>query len=91
MTISPTRALVPRASEGPLQPALIVAPAPDAPSLSDLFLFMRDAESRFTTLRLRLEDRTLGADGERTEFHEVWLRHPRQAKVVTRFDELAAR
>ena len=89
--MSPTRALVPRAPERPALPALVVAPAPDAPSLTDLFVFMRDAESRFATLRMRLEDRTLGSDGERAEYHEVWLRHPGQAKVVTRFDALAAR
>jgi hypothetical protein len=72
-------------------PSLVVAPAPEAPTLTELFAFMRDAELRFQTLRLRLVDRTASAEGETIETHEVWLRHPGQAKVVTRFDATAAR
>lgn len=90
MTISPARALAPRGPDAQRLPQLVVAPSPDAPSLGGLFTFMRDAEERFATLRMRLEDRTLGAAGERVEYHEVWLRHPGWAKVVTRFDALAA-
>jgi hypothetical protein len=89
VTVSSASALVPRAPEGSSLPELAVAPAPDAPSLSDLFTFMRDAEMRFHTLRMRLVDRTVAAEGERLEAHEIWLRHPGLAKVVTRFDELA--
>ncbi len=74
-----------------LAPSLVVAPAPEAPSFSDLFTFMRDAELRFETLRLRLVDRTASTAGEAIETHEVWLRHPQHAKVVTRFEEHAAR
>ncbi|HEX5465475.1 MAG TPA: hypothetical protein VFW92_02250 [Candidatus Limnocylindrales bacterium] len=90
MTISSTSALVPRDPDTAGLPALVVAPAPDAPSLTALFTFMRDAELRFDSLRMRLEDRTLAAEGERVEYHEVWLRHPGRAKVVTRFDATAA-
>ncbi|MGH2466476.1 MAG: LolA family protein [Candidatus Limnocylindrales bacterium] len=90
MSTPPTKALAVRPANAPPPPELVVAPSPDAPSLSALFMFMRDAESRFATLRMRLVDRTLGTDGERVESHEVWLRHPGQAKVVTRFDDLAA-
>ena len=63
----------------------IVALGPDAPSLAELFLFMRDAELRFETLRMRIEDRTYGTRGESLEISELWLRHPGHAKVVTRF------
>ncbi len=65
----------------------IVALGPDAPSVRDLFLFMRDAELRFDTLRMRIEDRTYGTRGEALEISELWLRHPGRAKVVTRFAE----
>ncbi len=59
----------------------------DTPSLGELFAFMRDAELRFETLRLRIEDRTLTARGPELEAFELWLRHPGHAKVVTRFGE----
>jgi hypothetical protein len=81
-------ALVPRAPT-PEIPALLVAPGPEAPSIGGLFAFMRDAELRFDSLRMRLVDRTFGAAGEKVEAHELWLRTGR-AKVVTRFDENAS-
>lgn len=81
-------ALVPR-HPGPAE--LVVAPAPDAPSLTELFRFMRDAELRFESLRLRIVERTVSAVGEREEWQDLWLRHPGRAKVVTRFDPLAPR
>ena len=37
----------------------------DLPTVAELFDFMRDAEPRFATLRMRIEDRTLDARGER--------------------------
>jgi hypothetical protein len=67
----------------PSRPA-IVALGEDAPSLSALFGFMSDAELRFTTLRMRIVDRTYGARGEDRETVEVAIRHPRQARVVRR-------
>jgi hypothetical protein len=92
MAQTPERSALPvPAPATPSSPSLIVAPAPDAPALSDLFTFMRDAELRFESLRLRLVDRTVTAAGETVESHEVWLRHPGRAKVITRFDETAAR
>jgi hypothetical protein len=60
----------------------LVAPPDDAPSFEQLFRFMRDAELRFDSLRMRIADRTLTARGEETETIEVWLRHPGFAKVV---------
>jgi outer membrane lipoprotein-sorting protein len=62
----------------------IIALGPDAPTVNELFVFMRDAELRFDSLRMRIEDRTYGARGETVETSEVWLRHPGRAKVVTR-------
>ena len=44
---------------------------------------MRDAELRFTTLRLRIEERAHTTRGEETTTMEVALRHPGQAKVTT--------
>ena len=74
------------ADQAPRDVAITALPD-DSPSLPELFAFMRDAELRFETLRLRLEDRTLTARGPEIETHELWLRHPGQAKVVTRFGE----
>ena len=53
---------------------------PDVPTL---FTFMRDAELRFETLRLRLEERTWVATGETVRVHELLLRHPGRARVTT--------
>ncbi|HYN70847.1 MAG TPA: hypothetical protein VEX41_11665 [Candidatus Eisenbacteria bacterium] len=61
----------------------IVALAPGTPSLETLFTFMRDAELRFETLRLRIEERTFGARGEQLVQMDVSIRHPGHARVVT--------
>jgi outer membrane lipoprotein-sorting protein len=53
------------------------------PSVAELFTFARDAELRFETLRMRLEDRTATTNGERLLVIETTLRHPGEAKVVT--------
>ena len=37
---------------------------PELPTVAELFTFMRDAERRFETLRMRIEERTFGARGE---------------------------
>ncbi|HEX8938569.1 MAG TPA: hypothetical protein VF763_00280 [Candidatus Limnocylindrales bacterium] len=52
------------------------------PDLATLFTFMRDAELRFATLRLRIEERTWAAV-ERVETTEVLVRHPGLARVTT--------
>ncbi len=44
---------------------------------------MTEAELRFASLRLRIEDRRITTHGDELEAHEVWLRHPRQAKVIS--------
>jgi outer membrane lipoprotein-sorting protein len=55
----------------------------ELPDLGDLFTFMRDAELRFATLRMRLEERSWTARGEEVLVHDVSLRHPGEAKVLT--------
>jgi len=53
------------------------------PTVAELFTFMRDAERRFETLKLRIEERTFGARGEQLVTMDVALRHPGHARVVT--------
>jgi len=54
----------------------------DVADLATLFAFARDAELRFATLRLRLEERARIAGGETLRVHEVLLRHPGAARVT---------
>lgn len=53
------------------------------PTVARLFDFMRDAELRFATLRLRVEERAHTSRGAETTWSEVALSHPGQAKVTT--------
>jgi hypothetical protein len=53
------------------------------PTVGELFDFMRDAELRFATLRLRVEERAQTARGEDLVTMEAILRHPGDAKVTT--------
>lgn len=52
------------------------------PATAELFRFMAEAELRFSSLRMRIEDRRINTAGEQVETSEVWLRHPGMAKVV---------
>ena len=61
----------------------IAAQPPELPALEELFTFMRDAELRFATLRMRLEERAFGARGELLTTMDISLRHPGHARVVT--------
>jgi hypothetical protein len=61
----------------------VAALPPGLPGVAELFDFMRDAETRFATLRLRIVDRTWTARGEEATIVDVQLRHPGSAKVVT--------
>lgn len=65
------------------RPELIALPAGPLPSVDVLFTFMRDAERRFDTLRMRVEERTLTAAGELLMAMDVLLRHPGEARVTT--------
>ena len=74
LVVSPTRA--PRLPE-------IVALRPGLPSVAELFDFMRDAELRFSTLRMRIEERLWATRGEQVGVSEVVIQHPGHARVVT--------
>jgi hypothetical protein len=63
-------------------PAVATLPA-DLPDVAGLFEFMRDAELRFGTLRLRLEERTWTARGEELTVMDAVIRHPGEARVMT--------
>jgi hypothetical protein len=65
------------------RPELAALPAEQLPSIAELFTFMRDAELRFDTLRLRIEEHTFGVVGEQLAIIEVALRHPNDARVTT--------
>jgi hypothetical protein len=65
----------------------LVALGADAPSFGQLFTFMRDAELRFDSLRMRVVDRRITTTGPIDEVSEAWLRQPSQARVVTRRTE----
>jgi outer membrane lipoprotein-sorting protein len=58
-------------------------PAAGLPTVDELFTFMRDAELRFGALRMRVEERVGGVEGERLAVIETTLRHPGVAKVTT--------
>jgi hypothetical protein len=60
----------------------IIQLGPDLPDPATLFTFMRDAELRFDSLRLRLEERVAIAGGETLRIHEILLRHPGRARVT---------
>lgn len=80
------RALVPSTPvDGPRLPA-IAALATDLTSIWDLFEFMRDAELRFATLRMRVIERAGTARGEDATRIEVVIRHPGHSKVTTTRD-----
>ena len=61
------------------------------PSTAALFDFMRDAELRFETVRMRIEERAHTSNGEETTTTEVALRHPGHAKVTTTRQALAGK
>jgi len=75
-------AAVPAIRDGRRLPE-VAALAADRPSVTDLFDFMRDAESRFATLRMRLVERTQTARGDEVTTLDVILRHPGDARVTT--------
>jgi hypothetical protein len=61
----------------------IVALRDELPSVDELFTFMRDAELRFRTLRMRIEEHAFTARGEDIVTSEVFLEHPGKAKVLS--------
>ena len=75
-------AALPAPADGRRRPG-VVALTGDLPTVTELFDFMRDAELRFATLRMRIEERVHTTRGEETAIVEVALRHPGEAKVTT--------
>jgi outer membrane lipoprotein-sorting protein len=69
-------------SDGRLRPQLATLPS-GLPSVETLFTFARDAELRFDTLRMRIEERAWTASGEHLTRIETVLQHPGRAKVTT--------
>ncbi len=73
---------LPVSVDGRRVPDVAALPA-GLPGVADLFDFMRDAETRFATLRLRIVDRAWTARGEELTTVDVALRHPGLARVTT--------
>lgn len=65
------------------RPEHVALPAVDLPEIDTLFAFMRDAERRFDTLRMRIEERTATARGEQLVVMDAFVRHPGAARVTT--------
>src|SRR5439155_11749437 len=61
----------------------LAALPPGLPSVELLFNFMRDAETRFQTLRMRIEETSATTHGDHRTIIETTLRHPGEAKVIT--------
>lgn len=70
------------ATLGTRSPQIVELP-PELPALDKLFTFMRDAELRFRTLRMRIDERVFAARGEQLTTMDVSIRHPGAARVVT--------
>ena len=64
------------------RPEVFVLP-PGLPTVDGLFTFMRDAETRFETLRMRIEETVAVTGGSQTLVIDTMLRHPAAAKVTT--------
>ena len=69
--------------DGRPRPELATLPADELPDVATLFTFMRDAELRFQTLRMRIEERTGTTHGDLVTTFDVLLEHPGRAKVLT--------
>lgn len=76
------RAALPVPADGRRFPE-VAALAAGMPTVPELFDFMRDAELRFGTLRMRILDRVANARGDDEVEIDVALRHPGHAKVTT--------
>jgi len=75
-------AAIPATIDGRRRPEVTALPA-GLPSVAELFDFMRDAETRFATLRMRIVERAWTARGEDVTTIDVLLRHPGAARVAT--------
>lgn len=75
---------LPVPATGPVRPEVAALRA-ELPSVADLFTFMRDAELRFRTLRMGIEERSGTARGEELAIIDVTLEHSGRALVLTSF------
>ena len=71
--------------------AELVALPSALPDVQTLFTFMRDAELRFETLRMKVEEHTFGAGGDQIALIDVMLQHPGLARVTTSLPGLGVR
>jgi outer membrane lipoprotein-sorting protein len=76
-------AALPARAGDPRRPELVALPADRTPAVDELFSFMRDAELRFSTLRMRIEETTMTASGQQVVGMDLLLRHPGDARVTT--------
>jgi hypothetical protein len=76
-------ALVPSRADPWPRPEVAALPSDRLPELDELFTFMRDAELRFSTLRLRIDERAATTRGLHLVTTELLLRHPGDARVTT--------
>jgi hypothetical protein len=72
------------------RPSMVALPA-TAPSIDQLVEFMRDAERRFRTLRMRVVEQANTAYGPIETTVELWLAHPGRAKVIENRPALGTR
>jgi outer membrane lipoprotein-sorting protein len=77
-----TRAVAPSSDPGRRTPELATL-GEELPSVGELFTFMRDAEHRFESLLMRIEERAWTSRGEDVVTIDLALRHPGRAKVLT--------
>lgn len=75
---------LPVPADGPARPEIATL-GDGLPSVSELFTFMRDAERRFATLRMTIEEHSWTALGEEVAVSDVTLRHPGEVKVLTSY------
>ena len=75
-------AALPARTDGRRLPEVVTL-SPVLPTVTELFDFMRDAELRFETLRLRIEEHAQTARGDDVTAMDTVLRHPGDAKVIT--------
>jgi outer membrane lipoprotein-sorting protein len=85
------RALVPVAGPDGRRLPRIAALSGRLPTVWELFEFMRDAELRFATLRMRIVERAWTTRGEEATTIEVAIRHPGHSKVTTTRESQSAR
>jgi hypothetical protein len=70
-------------AEARRRPELAALPADRLPTIAELFTFARDAELRFETLRMRIEERTATTRGDHLVAIDLLLRHPGEARLTT--------